>query len=189
GDQFYEFLRKRLAGPEHEWKKAETAGDVLTRYMVIQKALQLLEANHWGRGGGGYKVPKGHGYFPGRTFVKEDIYKALRMTHSQAHTDLKLFSKDVLEKIPKIKAWVDNPEGSYNERFGKMSITNFRKYQEARMNQKKKDIGSSKAASSSKAAGKKRATSSGNESAEEMTPRRPSKKGRKRVDSSDLEDL
>lgn len=56
-DVFILFLRDLLHGPPKDWKKATTAGDVLTRHLAVKAALRELDALGWNRSTGGYEIP------------------------------------------------------------------------------------------------------------------------------------
>jgi hypothetical protein len=67
-----------------------------------------------------------HDEFAKRTFIKDDVYKALRLGHTQARDDAKLFAN--LRYADKVRAWIKEPEGRFSERFGEMKISEFKKY-------------------------------------------------------------
>jgi hypothetical protein len=58
-DTFIAFLRDLLNGPARDWKKATTAGDVLTRHLAVKAAIGELDALGWNRSTGGYEIPSG----------------------------------------------------------------------------------------------------------------------------------
>ncbi len=87
--------------------------------------------------------------FAGRKFIKEDVYRALRLDHSQTSTDAALFKPKMLAKISRIKAWYENPNGPYADTFAQMNIAEFKRYQERYLQREKDKI--------SKGKGKKRA--------------------------------
>lgn len=111
--------------------------------------------------------------FPKRLFTKDDVLKALRLGHSQASSDANLF-KGLGSKLDKVRAWMENPEGTEGKQFRDMSIQEFKQYRERKL---------------SKVKGKKRArTPSTDEELEHMKARKGKEKAKvKHVDSDDLD--
>lgn len=71
--------------------------------------------------------------FAGRTFNREDLWRILYMTKSQANGDAANFDrKDVLRVIPEIREWFENPRGPRSEQFALMAPKKFREYRLAR---------------------------------------------------------
>jgi hypothetical protein len=56
---FISYLRQLLNGPDREWKKAKTAGDILDRHLTLIRAIKQLDELNWGRSAGGYQVSSG----------------------------------------------------------------------------------------------------------------------------------
>jgi hypothetical protein len=67
-DNFISYLRRLLKGPNKEWKKARTAGDILDRHLTLVKAIERLDELNWGRSAGGYQIANGELFFA-RTFA------------------------------------------------------------------------------------------------------------------------
>ncbi|KAI0755362.1 hypothetical protein C8Q80DRAFT_1266830 [Daedaleopsis nitida] len=120
-------------GPDGEWKKAKTAGDVLPRVKALRQALEKLGNWGWERSRGGYQIPDGHedaGEFAGREFTKQEVLAAMQMGHSSSSNDVSLFKDDVLEQLPKLQDWYDRVEKSeHHSFFRKMKISDFKRYQ------------------------------------------------------------
>ena len=56
---FISYLCQLLNGPDREWKKAKTAGDILDRHLTLIRAIKQLDELNWGRSAGGYQVSSG----------------------------------------------------------------------------------------------------------------------------------
>jgi hypothetical protein len=93
-----------------------------------------------------------------------------------------MFSTKVLSKLPKVKAWIDDPDGKVGDRFRDMAIAEFKKYQEEHLSNYKRDR-------ESKAGGKRRAqvVDSEEEDTEFFTRHSKKGKGHRVVNSSDLD--
>lgn len=122
--------------------------------------------------------------FAQQTFIKDDVYKALRLGHTQARDDAKLFTN--LRNAENVRAWVREPEGRFSERFGEMKISDFKNYlRKKRENpqSKRKD----KSAGLAEGKGKKRGRSKA--SSDESEPVKPKKgKSKQVVHSDDLDE-
>lgn len=70
-----------------------------------------------------------YGALAGRVFIKEEVYHALGVGHSQSSSDASLFKDSMLKRLPKIAAWFKDPEGPYAAKFADMSVPAFKKYQ------------------------------------------------------------
>ncbi|KAI9061586.1 hypothetical protein FKP32DRAFT_1575676 [Trametes sanguinea] len=130
------FIRQLVDGPTGQWKKAKTVGDILQRCKAVDHAMAVMEELGWEKSKGGYQIPEDYadaGVLAGRTFVKEDILKALRLGHSQANSDANLFKRKVLDKLPELQAWYDDPAGPEGKRFRSMTVKEFEAYQEYEM--------------------------------------------------------
>jgi hypothetical protein len=115
-----------------------------------------------------------------QTFVKDDVYKALRLGHTQARDDAKLFTK--LRNAEKVRAWIREPDGQYSARFKDMKIPEFRAYLKA----KREIKGKGKSAGVTEGKGKKRERSKA--SGDESEPVKAKKGKGKAVDSDALDD-
>ncbi|KAJ2993786.1 hypothetical protein NUW54_g7662 [Trametes sanguinea] len=163
------FIRQLVDGPTGQWKKAKTVGDILQRCKAVDHAMAVMEELGWEKSKGGYQIPEGEcrapyqynsripdspngcgtsdyadaGVLAGQTFVKEDILKALRLGHSQANSDANLFKKKVLDKLPELQAWYDDPAGPEGKRFRSMTVKEFEAFQEYEMRRlrRRKDSG------------------------------------------------
>lgn len=62
-ENFISYLRRLLKGPNKEWKKARTAGDILDRHLTLVKAIEQLDELNWGRSAGGYQIANGKPFF------------------------------------------------------------------------------------------------------------------------------
>ena len=71
-----------------------------------------------------------HTKFPDVNFTIEDIFKALRLGHSQGNAYGSLFNLRTVQKLPKVQAWLDDHMGKAGERFWNMTISEFHRYQE-----------------------------------------------------------
>lgn len=63
-------------------------------------------------------------------FTKEDVFKALRLGHSQGNAYGSLFNLRTVKKLPKVQAWLNDPMGKAGEKFRDMTISEFWRYQE-----------------------------------------------------------
>lgn len=128
--------------------------------------------------------------FAGTSFIREDVYAALHLKHSQTSTDAALFKPKVLDRLPKLQSWFDDPDGPYSKKFAKMSIPEFKKYQEAGLVKRK---GNAAMGESSTAKGKKRTQKEYDDSDEGDDSRavaKRTKKGRKHsIDSDELDSM
>lgn len=120
--------------------------------------------------------------YPGQTFIKEHIYRALHLGHSQANSDASLFSHKRISKAPKVQAWLNDPACSYDGEFRMMLITNFKAYLDR---EERKDVG--KAKGKSKGKGKKWAQPASSDEDSDDDLRRKKAKGKARHNSSDLD--
>ncbi|KAI0749205.1 hypothetical protein C8Q80DRAFT_1269119 [Daedaleopsis nitida] len=131
------FLRALFNGPQQPWRKAKTAGDILERQKMLERAMETLDELRWGKSKGGYRIPEDYadaGTFAGHSFVKQDVLRALHLGHSQASDDGALFKKDVLGKVAKVRDWYDHGDDSeHAARFTDMSIKEFRMYTDRKM--------------------------------------------------------
>jgi hypothetical protein len=57
--ELHPFMRELLNGPEKEWPKAKTAGDILKWFLALNDAMKVLDDLGWGRSTGGYQIPAG----------------------------------------------------------------------------------------------------------------------------------
>jgi hypothetical protein len=93
-----------------------------------------------------------------------------------------MFSTKIVSKLPKVKAWLDDPDSTAGDRFRDMPIAEFKKYQEEQLNNYKCDR-------DSKWAGKRRVQVGDSDDEEtEMFSRHMKKgKGHCTLNSSDLD--
>lgn len=116
--------------------------------------------------------------FPGKAFVKDEVFKALRLGHSQANSYASMFSSRAISKLPKIKAWVGDPGGTEGDQYRDMTMSEFKEYMKTRLGKVKK---------SADVKGKKRAQADSSDDGDmEETTKKKFKKGR--AQESDSED-
>jgi hypothetical protein len=114
-------------------------------------------------------------------FTKEDVFKALKLGHSQGNAYGSLFNPRTVAKLPKVQAWIKDPAGKAGDRFRNMTISEFRRYQEDHLHLRRpKDA---------KGKGKKRVSAEDTSDDEDSVgPSRLKKgKGRRVPNSSDLD--
>ncbi|KAL0959383.1 hypothetical protein HGRIS_014635 [Hohenbuehelia grisea] len=190
-DAFIVYLRGILGGPARQWPKAETAGQVYDRYMAHRRAeIKLRDELKWGRNMGGYEIPAGKEFEPygSRTFTRTHLSQAMRIGHTIASTDKKLFEDKKLRAIPLLRAWVEQEDSREADKFFRnMPLGDFRAYIEKELLRDSRD-------SSSSRKGKKRAKGDGKDDQEHRQKKRKRHDSvvasRPRVlDSDDLEDL
>lgn len=114
--------------------------------------------------------------FAGRAFVKEDILKALRLGHSQANSDANLFKQKVLDKLPKLQEWYNNPDGPQAKRFSNMTVKEYGAYVERKLTAQKK-------------AGQKRSSSNGGDGDLGRPPKKAKKQKEPEPFYMDSEDI
>ncbi|KIM79964.1 hypothetical protein PILCRDRAFT_9853 [Piloderma croceum F 1598] len=100
------------------------------RHQVVLDATNHLEDLGWAKTGGGYQIPEDHDEFPDMKFTKEDVFKVLKLGHSQGNAYGSLFNPRTVAKLPKVQAWIKDPAGKVGDRFRNMTISEFRRYQE-----------------------------------------------------------
>lgn len=82
--------------------------------------------------------------FAKKKFIKDDVFKALKLGHSQANSYASMFNPRTVAKLPKIKTWLADPEGTAGERFRNMTIAEFKRYQSQHINAKRNREGKGK---------------------------------------------
>ncbi|GJE96351.1 hypothetical protein PsYK624_125460 [Phanerochaete sordida] len=146
------YLNSFLDGPKTPWPKAAKAINVLRRRKAIVAAMEKLNAKDWAQSGGGYKInkkEKSAGQFRGKTFRQVELIKAFRMKPSQFNSDAKLFSEELLTKLPALQAWWDDPEGDHKVRFKAMTRAQLCDWQEAALEARRSKASAKKASASS----------------------------------------
>jgi hypothetical protein len=66
--------------------------------------------------------------FPGSKFTQEHVAKALRYGLTTLTEDRKMFKPNTLHLFPKVSAWLDDPDGKYDLKFGSMMLKAFHQY-------------------------------------------------------------
>src|ERR1700759_5725038 len=72
--------------------------------------------------------------FAKKKFIKDDVFRALKLRHSQANSYASMFNPQTVVKLPKIKTWLADPDGTAGEWFRNMTITEFKRYQSQHVN-------------------------------------------------------
>lgn len=88
--------------------------------------------------------------FAGCRFTRAHIYEALHITHTTISNDAALFKPEVMAVIPRIKAWYNDPDNLKYEKYSNMSVSQFRRYIEKALADRKQTAVSDRRGSSSK---------------------------------------
>jgi hypothetical protein len=108
------------------------------------------------------------------SFIKDDVTESLNIGHSMAGADAALFKPQILRKLPKLKAWVEKPDGKEGDEFRDMTPSEFKTYIKDRIeryNERKQSM-------KGKDKGKRWAKVSSDDGDDDDVPIRRAKKGR-----------
>lgn len=141
-DDIIKYFRALFKPPE-EWKRADTAGQCLARYIAVQDAWIVLTDGIGAKkpSRGGWKLPSGmllmsvvlmfmltkleavvdHEQFPGAHFRKDMVHQALNIRKGTANADNILFTVES-DAQRLFQDWIDSPDSAaLQAKFGKMS--------------------------------------------------------------------
>lgn len=76
------------------------------------------------------KIPEfsAAGKYAGKEFTQNHVGKALYLTNTTINEDRALFKPETLHLYPKVQAWLDDPYGKYDDKFGNMVPKQFKEY-------------------------------------------------------------
>ncbi|KAJ7439574.1 hypothetical protein FB451DRAFT_1569867 [Mycena latifolia] len=122
------YLRKKLNGPARKGPAINKIGDMLQRHKRLAEAMKWVKEN-WSNGPNKYCIPDDDdSAFKGMTFKAEHVQAAMRIRHTTANTDDKLFRYQRLrdDHTHKAEAYVE--DGLHKALFDGMSIKEWDEY-------------------------------------------------------------
>ncbi|KAJ6562728.1 hypothetical protein DFH09DRAFT_1082687 [Mycena vulgaris] len=122
------FLRTELKGPARKRPTVRIIGEMLDRHKSYSDAVVWAKA-HWSDGPNKFRVPENHdSIFKGMAFKTEDIQAAVRVKHTTANSDDKLFRSERLQDDATGKAEAYVEEGKHKKVFDGMSVKGWDMY-------------------------------------------------------------